>query len=363
MSKYFLLLCLCLFSPELSRADFTVARPDYQYQFPRDHGAHTDFKIEWWYYTGNLKSEDGKRFGIQWTMFRNSLSEKTTNPTWMFASNQVYFAHAAVSDVTGDRFYFDERRSRGFGDEAFASVEKLDLKILDWSCTEHQGVHHLTARGKNFSYDLELRASKPLVFHGVNGVTHKGGDASNASHYLSFTRMNAHGKIVVEGISHAVTGVMWMDHEFSSSQLSDQAIGWDWFSIQLDDDTELMLYFLRLKSGKYDMASSGSYVNADGEVHDIQFSDIVIEPLHKDLALEVYPRAWNIAVKSLGLKLQIRVPVTRAELETKKSTGVSYWESPIDVLAETSDGVKVKGVGFVEMTGYRGQDLEGKLND
>lgn len=363
MSRFLVILCLCLFSSVSSRADFTVARPDYRYQFPRDHGAHPDFKIEWWYYTGNLKTADGKRFGIQWTMFRNSLSEKPATSMWMFASNQVYFAHAAVSDVNSDLFYYDERRSRGFGAEAFASVENLNLKILDWSCVDNGSVHHLRAHGKNFSYDLKLMPTKPLAYHGVNGVTHKGGDESNASHYLSFTRMSAEGEIIFDGVSHAVTGVMWMDHEFSSSQLSDQAIGWDWFSIQLDDGTELMLYFLRLKNGQYDLASSGSYVNAEGAVQEIKFSDLRIEHGSKDFSLGVYPRVWTIDVKSLGLKFQVHIPVSHSELDTKNSTGVAYWESPIDVVAETKDGTKVTGVGFVEMTGYRGQDLEGKLND
>lgn len=363
MNKW-LVLCL-VFLFVFDAQAFRYASPDYQYQFPRDHGAHKDFAIEWWYYTGHLKGDDGQNYGFQWTFFRNSThllkKENSVNP---FSSNQVYFSHATLLNQSKDIFYFAEARSRGFMGEAHASEEGLDLKIKNWQGLDEPDGHLITAFGKNFSYRLKLKPTQNLVFHGKNGVTYKGGDSKNASHYLSYTRMTVVGEIIVEGQAVQVQGQAWMDHEFSSSQLAPGAVGWDWFSIQLDDQSELMIYLLRKKDGSYFSASSASHISKQGQVTEYALSDLnykILETHQVQPSGHRYPSQFNILIKPLELSLNIKVLSRTSEIHSKESTAVTYWESPISVEAQYKNDKPFKGQGYIELTGYADESLGDKI--
>lgn len=343
-------------SPTTFAQDFSCAESSYGYRFPRDHGSHPSFKIEWWYYTGIVKSADGREFGFQWTAFRNGLVPESNKqkPSDDFDSHQIYFAHAALSDVQNQEFYFAERRSRGFFNEAYASTEKLDVHIQDWFVRENDGTHQFKARDDNFALSLKAVPKKNLVFHGNKGVTQKGPDVCQDSHYLSYTRMAVSGKIFVRGESLAVAGEAWMDHEFSSSQLSKIAVGWDWFSLQLNNGEEIMLYFLRDAQGNILEHSSGSFVATNGDVIHLKKDDVVFSVLEgqKSLATKtLYPSRWQIKVAKLSLDITIKAAFSHQELVTKKSTGVSYYEGVIHFMG-IRNNKQVEGHGYVELTGY-----------
>lgn len=351
----FILFFLLIASPA-SAQDFSCADPGYVYQFPRDHGSHPSFKIEWWYYTGVVKSEDGRKFGFQWTAFRNGLVPESKNQKLSedFRSHQIYFAHAALSDVKNQRFYFDERRSRGFFGESHASTEKLDVRVQDFFVIEAQGTHQLTAHGGDFELSLRAMPKKNLIFHGNKGVTQKGPEACQASHYLSYTRMAVSGQIGIGGETLSVTGEAWMDHEFSSSQLSKKTVGWDWFSLQLDNGEEVMLYFLRDAQGDILEASSGSFVRIGGGVESLKKSDVEIRILHRQisgLTQTEYPSQWQLKIPKYSLSLTLTSAFGDQELTTEESTMVSYYEGVIHVSGKRHH-TAVTGHGYVELTGY-----------
>jgi predicted secreted hydrolase len=348
---------LFFISPPAFAQDFSCADPSYVYHFPRDHGSHPTFKIEWWYYTGVVKSEDGRTFGFQWTAFRNGLVPESGKKKTLedFGSQQIFFAHAALSDVQNQKFYFAERRSRGFFDEAQASTEKLDVRVQDFSVMETQGAHQLKAHGNDFELSLQATPKKNLVFHGNKGVTQKDPGACQASHYLSYTRMAVSGQIGVGGETRRVTGEAWMDHEFSSSQLLKKTLGWDWFSLQLDNHEEIMLYFLRDAQGGILESSSGSLVRAGGGVEPLKKSDIEIRVLSRQVSgasQTEYPSQWQLEIPKYSLSLTLTSAFADQELTTEESTGISYYEGVIHALGKRHH-TAVKGHGYVELTGYK----------
>lgn len=344
------------FSPPVFAQDFSCADPNYVYRFPRDHGSHPSFKIEWWYYTGVVKSTDGREFGFQWTAFRNGLVSESNKPKPLegFESHQIYFAHAALSDVQNQKFYFSERRSRGFFGESHASAETLDVRVRDWSVVEARGTHQVKAQGDDFALALHAVPKKNLVFHGNKGVTKKGPGPCQASHYLSYTRMTVSGEISVRGETLTVTGEAWMDHEFSSSQLSETAVGWDWFSLQLGNGEEIMLYFLRDAQGGILEHSSGSFVHAGGGVEPLKKSDIEIIVLNRQISGTTkteYPSQWQLKIPKYSLSLTLVSAFDDQELTTEESTGVSYYEGVLHASGNL-ENTAITGHGYVELTGY-----------
>jgi predicted secreted hydrolase len=248
-------------------SSFRPALPGYEYRFPRDFYSHDDFRIEWWYCTGHLEDAAGRSFGYQLTFFRVALDGKgkVDNPS-QWKIDHIYFAHMTLSDIENEKFYFFERINRAGLGQAGAESDQLKIWNEDWSLTESDKAHHLKAREGEVAFDLKLTPSKPLVIHGRHGVSQKGEASGNASHYFTFTRMQTEGQVTLKGTTYRVKGLSWMDHEFSSNQLSDAQIGWDWFSVQLDNGTELMLYQIRKKNGAIEKNSSGTWVDADQRV-------------------------------------------------------------------------------------------------
>lgn len=341
----------------LAGSSFQPAVPGYRFSFPRDHGAHPDFRTEWWYYTGQLRATDGRAFGFELTFFRRAIPPedvKTLPSRW--SVTQLYLAHFAVTDVRARQFRFFEKVSRAGLGKAGAEDARLRVWIDDWQAAADgdSDAQTLSARGDQLTLSLTLHPTKPLTVHGQDGVSRKGLSAGQTSHYYSLTRLAATGTLSIGTESLAVTGTAWMDHEFSSADLGDDLVGWDWFSIQLDDHRELMLYRLRRRDGSSDPVSSGTVVVPDGHSRSLAVTDFRIEPLGSwtsPHSQATYPQPWRLTVPSLDLSLELVPLLADQELRTSRSTQVTYWEGAVSITG-TSQGRPVTGQGYVELTGY-----------
>ena len=340
------------------RGTWRSADPGYTVAFPRDHAAHPDYRIEWWYYTGNLEA-GGRRFGYQVTFFRAGVDRRPLNPS-RWAVRDLYMAHLAVTDVARGEHHVAERLNRAGVGWAGADTETLHVWNDGWSLTLEEGAHRLVAASDDghLAVDLRLEPSAPPVLHGDGGYSRKGNEPGNASHYYSLTRLPTTGRLEVGGESFDVAGASWMDHEFGTSFLEPAQAGWDWFSIQLDDGTDLMLYTMRRLDGSADPWSSGTVV-MPAAVTRLRAGDYRLVPGRRWTSPDSggsYPVAWRITVPSLGIELRAEAAVDAQELRTGRSTGVTYWEGTIDVRG-TRGGTPVTGRGYLEMTGYAGPPL------
>ena len=346
--------------------EFSQALPGYTYQFPRDFYSHDDFRIEWWYYTGNLEEVGTSRpFGYQLTFFRVALDTVDSNPnSSKWKVSHIYFAHMTLSDIEGEEFHYFERINRKGIGNAGADSERLMVWNEDWSLKSEDEKHLLEAVESGTGFKLRLVPVKQLVFHGENGISKKGSDVGNASHYFSYTRMKTSGTVLIGGKTYKVLGTSWMDHEYSSNQLNDELSGWDWFSLKLDNQTELMLYQLRLKTGGIDSFSSGTLVSADGVARHLKQNEFIIKPLTQWKSKRsgiTYPLGWELELPSLGIKLNLSPDLYDQELYNLRSISASYWEGSVTVDG-TISGNPVKGKGYVELVGY-GKPLMQDLPD
>ncbi|MEO6711389.1 MAG: carotenoid 1,2-hydratase, partial [Planctomycetota bacterium] len=233
---------------------FQRAEAPREFAFPRDHAAHEGFKTEWWYFTGNLRAESGRRFGYQLTFFRSALAGKAPQRSSTFAADHVWMAHLALSDIEGKDFTSFERFGRESGAIAGASADPVSVWLKDWRCDfSPDGLPiRLVAREGKLAIELSLRSAKPVVLQGDRGLSQKSAGAGNASYYYSLTRLETTGAVRVGDTSFEVRGLSWMDREWSSGELGQEQIGWDWFALQLDDGSELMWYRLRHADGSLD---------------------------------------------------------------------------------------------------------------
>jgi len=333
------------------------AAPGYVFRFPFDHASHPEYRIEWWYYTGNVSSQDGRRFGYQVTFFRVGVDPAPANPS-RWAVRDLFMTHLAVSDPAGGRYRYAERLSRGGPGLAGALADRYLVWNEDWSASlDPQGRHVLRAADQGLGVDLVLDAGEPPVVNGVNGISQKGEQAGNASHYYSLMRMPTRGTVTIEGRRVAVSGTSWMDHEFGTSFLEPSQQGWDWLSLQLDDGSEVMLYQMRRGDGGRDPRSSGTLVRPDGTQVHLSAADFSLVPAGRVFVSSAsgarYPIAWKVRLPAEGLDLDVTTPLADQELRTAASTGVSYWEGAIDVAGTVRDR-RVRGSGYLEMTGYAG---------
>jgi predicted secreted hydrolase len=339
-------------------AGFRSAEPGYRYQFPRDHGTHDDFRTEWWYYTGHLTAENGRRFGYQVTFFRRGVEPDRVgaNPS-RWAIRQLYLAHVALTDLDRKQFRYAEKASRAGLGKAGAEAGRLRVWVDRWSveasASPHEH-HRLQAAAGEFSLDLTVTPEKPPVVHGERGVSRKGSAPPQASHYYSFPRLATAGTLTVNGERLAMQGTSWMDHEFGSGDLGDDIAGWDWFSVQLSDNTELMLYRLRRSDGTVAPVSSGTAILPDGRTRHLSATDIQVDVLDHWVSRSSgghYPSRWRMAVPALDLSLDLRPLLANQELTTTRSTQVTYWEGAVEVSGHLRGG-PVSGQGYVELTGY-----------
>jgi predicted secreted hydrolase len=344
------------------------AKPGYVFSFPRDHAAHPDFKIEWWYYTGNVKAADGRRFGYQVTFFRVGIDHAPVNPS-KWAVRDLYMTHLAVSDAKGQRYRFAEKLTRGGPGLAGAKADTYYTWNDDWAAglrgqgsgngdqgSGQKPQHVLVAKSPQAGIDLVLDEGKAPAINGINGINQKGAREGNASHYYSLTRMPTRGTLTIDGERFEVSGHSWMDHEFSTSFLEPEQRGWDWFSIQLSDHRELMLYRMRRADGSHDPRSSGTLIDANGRTTHLSNADFTLTPgrsTFKSKNGAVYPTEWTVSLPAHKIDLTVTTPLADQELSLVDSTGIAYWEGMIDV-AGRSGSQAVSGSGYLEMTGYHG---------
>jgi len=339
-----------------SDSPWRLALPGWHYEFPRDHRDHPGFKTEWWYFTGNLRAVDGREFGYQLTFFRQGVIPPAERKSGVsrFITTDLKFAHFAISDISRDRFFFGQRLSRGaFGEAGFgdgsrlAWIEGCSLELRP------DGAFHLVGHDGEKAIDLTLRGAKPPAIHGENGVSRKADGAGRASHYYSLTRLESGGSLTLGGETFAVNGSSWFDHEWASNQLGADQVGWDWFSLQFADGTELMLFQIRTKAGGRDRWSGGSWIAADGAVTRIENSDFMLEPAatwRSPATGARYPTRWRVRVPKLGLDVAVSARMDDQELRLKP---VAYWEGAVAATG-TRAGQAVSGRGYLEMTGYAG---------
>lgn len=362
-------------------ADFFPITGPCHLKFPEDHDRHPGYRVEWWYYTGNVETEAGRRFGFQLTFFRYQLApssdfiqqvkavdddhptpdgtntaQKSFQGVSAWRTNQLYFAHAAITDIKGKHYLHAEdvaREALGMAGVRHAS-DTTEIFLKDWSATIRPHEHRLMAKTDDFSLDLMLKSLKMPVLHGDRGYTRKGASRQQASCYYSFTRLETTGTIALNGDLFKVTGFSWMDHEFSSAPLDRNAAGWDWFSLQMDDDTELMVYVIRMKDGTLNPASSATFVRADGRYDHFMQGDFdldVLDTWKSPHSGGIYPARWRLSVRQLGLDLMITPGLEDQEMQSPKSTGITYWEGSAAARG-TSQGKAVSARGYVELTGY-----------
>ena len=329
-------------------------------QLPGDHASHPDYRIEWWYYTGNLAAADGRRFGYQVTFFRVGVDARPANPS-RWAVRDLHMAHLALTDVDGGRHLTAERLNRAGVGWAGAATDTLEVWNEEWRVGLEGTTHRLQARENRdgFGVDLRLTPAKPAVAHGRDGFSQKGAQPGNASHYYSLTRLATRGRLFLDGEALDVEGLSWMDHEFGTSFLEPSQQGWDWFSLQLDDDTELMVYVLRQRDGSIDPHSAGTLVDAAGRATALDAGDFRLVPgrvWSSPASGAAYPVAWRVAVPGAGLELRVEAAVDSQELSTGESTGVTYWEGAVTATG-TRGGRPVRGRGYLEMTGYAGPPM------
>src|SRR5271167_2435254 len=258
-------------------AQYRTAVPGYRFEFPRDYFDHPDFQTEWWYYTGNLKSSSGHRYGFELTFFRQALSRDPAQAeTWDV--KDLYLTHLALSDLDGQHFYHTERINRAGPGIAGVSASSGRVWNGNWQIQWQGSEQKLDAIERQFQLSLTLHPQKPPVIHGENGVSQKAEGPGKASHYISFTRLNTSGEMEVNKQVYPVAGLTWMDHEFFTHSLESNQVGWDWLGIELADDSEIMLYQIRQKDGLVDPHSSGTYIDALGKSTSLRASDFVLKP-------------------------------------------------------------------------------------
>ena len=328
----------------------TAPRP---LEWPRDHGPHREFRTEWWYYTGNLRAEDGRDVGFQLTFFRTGLSPRAPARTSAWAASPGYLAHFAVSDARAGRFHAWSRSGREALGLAGATAEPYRVWVDAW-IAEAAGPRALPVRLRaaegGVAIDLTLDAAKPPVLQGEAGLSRKGPEAGNASYYYSLTRMPARGTVDLGGERLAVEGLAWMDHEWSTSALSPDLAGWDWFALQLDDGRELMLYRLRRRDGGASPWSAGSVVDPDGRARALAADDVSVEVRGRWTSPRTgaaYPAGWRIAWPAGDLVLDVAPRLSDQELDV----GLRYWEGAVTARG-VARGRALAGSGYVELVGY-----------
>lgn len=347
---------------------YQKALPGYQYHFPQDHASHPSYKTEWWYYTGHLKTTQGKKYGYELTFFRLGRDEKQIKPDnkspWN--TNNLYAAHFALSDENNRKFYYHEKLNRAGMNVAGARTDSYYTWNELWLAEGLGNQMILRADSPDGKQEIHLLLTpeKEPVIHGLNGVSQKASCVGCASHYYSMTRLKTEGTLLLDEKASSVTGLTWMDHEFGSNQLAQNQQGWDWFSIQCSDNTELMLYLLRQDNGQIDPNSSGTWVDLNGQSHHLTLKDFTVKPSGQSWTSPAskgkYPMGWEITVPSQRLMLTVTPAFQNQELYTKGSTRVAYWEGSAQV-SGARWGKRITGQAYVEMTGYAKQGVKGKL--
>jgi len=345
---------------------YQLAIPGRKITFPADHFSHPAFKTEWWYYTGHLQTESGRRYGYQVTFFRFGVRDRQHESKEPPLFTDLYMAHFALSDIEARKFTFRERINRGIAGKvdgpglhgkAGAAPDRYLVWNENWKVEGDAKDHSIAVNDRGTRLRLSLQSLKPPVLHGENGLSQKAEGRGRASYYYSLMRLRTGGELTIDGKTEKVRGLSWMDHEFGSNQLGADQLGWDWFSIQLDNNTELMLYLMRRRDGSVDPYSSGTLVSANGTTRHLDLQDYHVDVLDRwksPASGANYPIKWKVAVPAAALELEITPAFPNQELITSRSTRVTYWEGVVGIKGKVGDK-PVTGQGYVEMTGYSGK--------
>lgn len=356
--------------PNVNTDKFARALEPRTFVFPQDHGPHNDFQLEWWYYTGNLADASGRHFGYQLTFFRNALVPPDQQPAVKARSSdlaftQVYFAHFAITDGSANAHVAFEKWSRGAGGLAGAQAQPFNVFVEDWSAITTMGTGsaeavQLNARDGSYSLTLDLTSSKPIVLHGDRGLSQKSNERGNASYYYSMTRMATQGEITTPQGTFKVTGNSWLDREWSTSLLGENTGGWDWFSLQFDDNREMMYFKLREKGSDKIVFDKGTFVQADGASELMPGGSAQISVLDTWTSPDsgvTYPAKWRIVAPAHQLDVEITPRIPDQEMDLSQR----YWEGAV-TFKGTLAGKPVAGVGYVELTGYGAQNDNTGIN-
>lgn len=351
--------CLILaLTPLVGYADeWKISDDPWKWVFPLDHGAHPEFRTEWWYFTGNLQDRDGGQFGYQLTFFRQGLRLTAADPENPWSVRDLYLAHFTVTDVRGKRFHFAERVSREGPGLAGAARESMKIHLLDWSAAMEGEMILIKARHGATELSLRLLPRKAPVLHGTGGISRKGPGRGQTSYYASLTDLDTSGSLSLDGRSIEVRGTSWFDHEFGSNQLTAEQSGWDWFGLHLDDGRDLMVYLIRRADGSIEPSSSGTLVEKDGSTRHLKLNEIAIQILGRwksPRSSASYPSGWRIRVDSARIDVTIVPLLKDQELVTSASTGITYWEGAVQGDGQSA-GRRVTTRGYVELTGYAGR--------
>jgi predicted secreted hydrolase len=339
--------------------EWELAQKPRHWSFPRDHGSHTMYRTEWWYFTGNLRDDEGNRYGYQLTFFRQGVQQRPAPPRNPWDLGDIYLAHFTVTDVKKRRFTIGERISRTGPGLAGARTDGLDVWLLGWSARQREDDILLTAVDSEIELNLTLTPTKPLVMHGEKGLSRKGDKAGQASYYVSYTNLTTTGSLRMfrASASIRVKGISWFDHEFGSNQLAADQAGWDWHSLHFSDGRDLMIYMLRRTDGSVEPSSSGTIIDREGKARHLTLSQIEIEVIgywKSTRSSALYPSRWRILIPSEKVNITISPMVADQELMTPGSTGVTYWEGAVQGEG-ASGGQSITTEGYVELTGYAGK--------
>jgi len=359
-----LMLCLFMVLPRLQAAikEHAIAKAGHQFEFPRDFGSHPEFKIEWWYITGHLTSEDGQRYGYQATFFRLSSDSEPPTNGHQRSSLDLHLAHMALLDPKDKTFYHQERLQKNPW-MAYAKTGDMDLKNGNWKLRRLKGT--MTAEFElqgsilaDISLNLKLTARKPMTLFGDEGYSRKGENPKAASYYMTFTRLQTTGTLRLKGKSFQVQGWSWMDHEISSSQLEQDQVGWDWVSIRLNDGRDIMAYRMRTTEEKADPYSTFAWVDIDGNASHQALQDDMWRVVRRWTSPETkntYPVEIELSLpdhKSNNVFRAHLVPLSDDQEMLGLISGIEYWEGACDVIDLEGNQI---GEAYMELTGYGGE--------
>jgi len=326
---------------------FAKVIPGYTLRFPYDEGSHPEFRTEWWYVTGWLDAPGGKPLGFQITFFRTRPELKDDNPS-AFAPRQILIAHAALSDPAHSRLQHDQRAARAGFTLAGADAGRIRVWIDDWSLAQGNGAYRARIAAKDFRFDFTLSATQLPLLQGDRGLSRKGPRPGSASYYYSLPQLKVSGTLERGGKARPVTGSAWLDHEWSSSYMDSEAVGWDWIGINLADGGALMAFRMRdQRGGKF--WAGGGYRSAEGVTRSLGMEDVDFTPRREWRSPRTgaaYPVSWS--VRAGPLRIEIEPLMDDQENDTRLSTGTIYWEGAVRAL---HDGKPV-GRGYLELTGY-----------
>jgi len=357
------LLCLTINLPafeQLKDGDgYNISTKGYPFEFPRDHGSHPGFKIEWWYLTGNLSDESGNEFGYQLTIFRNQLTNDRvkSKPNSDLTLEQLYIGHFAISNIAEKEHREQLKLARPALGGVSASETSMNVQVHDWRIVQNENdiISIAASSEKGMELQLELEPQKDFVIHGEDGIHLKTNNEKNASHYISFTRLKSSGSVIWDGDTYHVGGLSWMDHEFGSSWLDSEDEGWDWMAVQLDNEIDLMIYRIRRRDGSSNPYAIGSLVKRDGTLIELPFSEYSMTPVRYWKSEESgaeYPVEWKVEIPKYDAVFNVSARFDNQEMNLGGDDAAStYWEGAIGING-TWQGEETTGKGYLEMVGY-----------